>query len=330
MMRPTTASTSQIRGSRKNSKSAPSNGNPSQRNANSDRTWTGIRRQTQSSESFMSNGSTASSKSGRNRLGYQNSLRSSLSRNRERTRKQSSVDDLRCSSSDWSDTSLPHMVGWQAFQQEINNIDDCSAMFKSNNAVPVRARSSEAFNRVMGDMKAKQAEQRAAAEAAKQAGETSRPDDIIEVDEYESESEEEDPASVEAPAISPLRQAALRGWQIIRRNIQDVAMEHKKKNSSFSWAFLRQHISNMTDTEKARQDLYQKYIYKPSTWWSEGLVNFPAHIFEKKQGIRGRRPGSRAQSAFTPNPLGTNPSPWRPSSAAVHRNNYSMPTVGWR
>lgn len=300
----------------------------------------------------MSTASCGSAVSGRNKHQYGSRGPQGMgARNRNR---KSMEDVLRCSSSEFPEHQgivPPPAVGWQALQQEINNIDDCSAMFQGHNAVPLsRSRSSDAFNRVMGDMKARLAEHKAAmaeakAVAAKAARDQQapRPDDILEVDEYESESD--DGGGSGPPVISPLRQAALRGWQIIRRNIQEVAMENKKKNSSYSWTFLRQHISNMTDTEKARHELYQKYIYKPSTWWSDGLVNFPAHIFDsKKQGGRGGR-GARAQSAFTPRPMSSSPgSPaWRPSSA-VHKsnglnhsgnnynknNNYSMPKVGWR
>ena len=195
----------------------------------------------------------------------------------------------------------------------------------------------------MGGMKMKLVEQRLAEQKiaelkAAQAREVCPiQEDILEEEDEEeeesmSESDYDDIELDPEPTLSPLKQAARRGWQIIRRNIQEVAMERKKKKS-FNWSFLRQHIANMTDTEKARNDLYEKYIYKPSNWWTEGFVKFPSYLFEKTQpGRVARRHPSRAQSAVMTSKRNNATVTWRPSTAISHSQSRtrSGTTVGWR
>ena len=108
-------------------------------------------KQTESTESFASNISSVSMKRSDRRTSRATSASSSRLKARNR-RSHQSVDDLTCSLSDWSEAGQGDGQGplhtWDTFKQEINNIDDCSSMFTGNNAVQLRARSSDAFNKV--------------------------------------------------------------------------------------------------------------------------------------------------------------------------------------
>ena len=84
------------------------------------------------------------------------------------------------------------------------------------------------------------------------------------------------------PNITPQRKAAIKAWNLIRTKIEEVADENKKNSTSFNWTFLSQHIAYMTDQQKARQDLYDKYIHNTNTW-ADGLVNYPHYLFTKSR-----------------------------------------------
>ena len=59
-------------------------------------------------------------------------------------------------------------------------------------------------------------------------------------------------------------------------------MELKKKETAFNWSFLRQHIANMSDVERTRQEMYDKYLYNPTSW-TEGLSHYPEHLLAKNR-----------------------------------------------
>ena len=190
---------------------------------------------------------------------------------------------------------------WDSLEEQISQIAG-NTMFKSFQSTPLNARSSDTFNRVMGDMKAKLAEQRAAAEAARQAREAAARASIVpeageeeDDDFYSDYSDDDDPV----PVISPLRQTALRGWQVLRRKMRDLTIERKKNNSSFNWSFLTHHLSNRNDHQKAREELYEKYIYKPTNW-ADGLVNIPPSVLDKlNNNNRNANQQSGTRSALT-------------------------------
>ncbi|KAK2163060.1 hypothetical protein LSH36_86g02051 [Paralvinella palmiformis] len=99
-------------------------------------------------------------------------------------------------------------------------------------------------------------------------------------------SDGEDPENTDKKT-SNLRQAASRGWAMIRRHIEEKAVERKQKSSAMNWTFLRQTISHMTDLEKGRQSLYERYLVNPDSW-KDGFTNFPNELFDKEH-VRERR-----------------------------------------
>lgn len=82
------------------------------------------------------------------------------------------------------------------------------------------------------------------------------------------------------------RETARKAWGLIRQKIQEVALS--RRDISFNWKFLGQHISNMAAKEKAREELYEKYLYGDMDWWAQGLVNYPHHFFTHKRKLRTR------------------------------------------
>ncbi|CAH1775841.1 unnamed protein product [Owenia fusiformis] len=51
-----------------------------------------------------------------------------------------------------------------------------------------------------------------------------------------------------------------RRWGMIRRNIQDIQLERRANKAVFNWDMLRQHLMNLSDMEKGRRDLYERYL----------------------------------------------------------------------
>ena len=177
---------------------------------------------------------------------------------------------------------------WTSQRYEINSIIDCPGLFREHRSVPVSAGCSVIFARVMKDMTAMLAEERvletentSARHAEATAGQHQAEQDTVYTN-HNGCSDSQDGNEDVLCALNTKRQVALRGWQIIRRNLQEVTTERKKKHSTFNWSFLRHHINHMSNQEKARQELYDKYIIK-SHAWSDGLKNFPVHVVEKNQ-----------------------------------------------
>lgn len=96
-------------------------------------------------------------------------------------------------------------------------------------------------------------------------------------DEDEEVSQEQRQA---ADAARRRRKAAAQGWALIRRHIREKAMARKHTDAAMTWSFLRQTISNMSDMEKARRDMYDKYLNNPSSWM-QGLSNVPKEVLDK-------------------------------------------------
>ena len=85
---------------------------------------------------------------------------------------------------------------------------------------------------------------------------------------------------------------AQRAWGIIRRKVHDMIFERKKKENTCSWKFVHRTVTHMTGVEKARQDLYRKYIDNPNSWM-EGIVNFPAHLRPENRKQHVTKPTAR-------------------------------------
>ena len=73
------------------------------------------------------------------------------------------------------------------------------------------------------------------------------------------------------------REAAVKAWALIRSKLEEVRLS--RRDISFNWKFLQQHIANMTAKENAKTALYDKYLHGPADWWAQGLTNYPQHLF---------------------------------------------------
>jgi hypothetical protein len=60
------------------------------------------------------------------------------------------------------------------------------------------------------------------------------------------------------------RANARRGWGIVRRRLQELKFERRRSSSFQGWAMLTKHVKAMTDIERARADLYERYGFDDS------------------------------------------------------------------
>ena len=58
---------------------------------------------------------------------------------------------------------------------------------------------------------------------------------------------------------------AKRGWKMLKRQVNETAMEHKIQSTKLNWAMLQHTLKQMSNTEKTRQDLYERYGVVPTT-----------------------------------------------------------------
>ncbi len=105
-----------------------------------------------------------------------------------------------------------------------------------------------------------------------------------------------------------------RGWKLLSRNFQEQHLEKKKQaDVSTGWNLLIHAVKHMTDEEKARQVLYERYLNK-TDFWAEGLVNYPQFLLERRQ--KGERVIQNGRTARPSTALGNT----RPKAAAAHSN----------
>lgn len=56
---------------------------------------------------------------------------------------------------------------------------------------------------------------------------------------------------------------AKRGWKLLKRHVNENIMEEHTKESKMNWSFLQHHVHNMSNAERARVDLYERYGLVP-------------------------------------------------------------------
>lgn len=56
---------------------------------------------------------------------------------------------------------------------------------------------------------------------------------------------------------------AKRSWKLIKRSVNENAMEKNTEKTKLNWDMLAHHAKGLTDLERARQDLYQRYGLLP-------------------------------------------------------------------
>ncbi|KAL4236517.1 hypothetical protein ACF0H5_004903 [Mactra antiquata] len=64
---------------------------------------------------------------------------------------------------------------------------------------------------------------------------------------------------------SAVQVCAKRGWKVLKRGVNETVMEHKLQSTKLNWSMLQHTLKQMTNTERARQDLYERYGIVPTT-----------------------------------------------------------------
>lgn len=68
-----------------------------------------------------------------------------------------------------------------------------------------------------------------------------------------------------------------RGWTIIRQYIAESASKRNAKDSNVKWRAVKQTVNSMSNMEKARVELYDKYLNKRYDSCLDGL-HVPEHL----------------------------------------------------
>jgi hypothetical protein len=58
---------------------------------------------------------------------------------------------------------------------------------------------------------------------------------------------------------------AKRGWKILKREVNETAMEQKIQSTKLNWTMLQHTLKQMSNVERTRQDLYERYGIVPTT-----------------------------------------------------------------
>ncbi len=168
---------------------------------------------------------------------------------------------------------------WDAFETHLKLVNENNMLMEFENKT-LDFKCSEPFKKIMNEMapkpKIKKPERQESESKVGVAFEEKEEDE----DDSEEESDLDDDLEDDEAQVRRRRRRALRAWALIKRNVQEMRMERRKSAGSINWDFLRQTITALTDMEKARQELYDKYIYKPN-WWADGLSQCPDHLLRK-------------------------------------------------
>ena len=90
----------------------------------------------------------------------------------------------------------------------------------------------------------------------------------------ESDDETESTFTVESEQTTQtnvIKQTTKRAWAVIRRYIMEQVSKKKAKNSSMNWGVIKQTLNNMSNMDKAREELYMKYLNKGPSNCLDGL-----------------------------------------------------------
>jgi hypothetical protein len=77
------------------------------------------------------------------------------------------------------------------------------------------------------------------------------------------DSDKEKQPETDIKDISSALGGAKRSWKLIKRSVNETALEKKTEKTKLNWDMLAHHAKGLTDLERARQDLYQRYGLLP-------------------------------------------------------------------
>lgn len=169
---------------------------------------------------------------------------------------------------------------WAAFEDAVKNIDNSNPEYFTKKPKPNFV-SSGTFQKVMLDMygnteygntkgytllKLKLNSMAKATSLATRmiANAVTRGKEEREREEREGPHDEPDLPEPEEEQETTTKVFAKRGWKILKRNVQDTAMENKLQTTKLNWAMLQHTVRQMTNVERTRQDLYERYGILPT------------------------------------------------------------------
>ena len=167
---------------------------------------------------------------------------------------------------------------WAAFEDSIRVIDDSPVEYFVKKPKPNFV-SSETFQSVMIDMYGNKeySNTRGYTKLKEKIGAIGRASNIAArmfanaaasrleeaIDEPDHESEELQPARDE-DGNEIKKVFAKRGWKILKRQVNETALENKTTSTKLQWSMLKQTVKQMSNMGKARQDLYERYGIVPT------------------------------------------------------------------
>lgn len=169
------------------------------------------------------------------------------------------------------------------------------------------ARTSQAFLQALGDYQQEHGTAHAPPEALFDSPEVVTEENIDEDTEEEADEagneDESDPMDCSAkPGECSLTLTALgarRAWRRLRLHITETAMKNNSKESILGWRFLRLAVSSLSNLEKTRKELYERYLEKPESW-TDALVNCPDHLRFRNVKACSAAKGPRLSSGCRP------------------------------
>ena len=183
----------------------------------------------------------------------------------------------------------------------------------------LQTRSSTVFGKIMGDIEIKMQDrlrkqhealmlrQKQEQEARNNGVVMETIQDDVEED-LDLDLDEDEEEEVVDPHTEKLRRTARNAWRLIKRYINEQRMKNKNQKSGMNWSFLKQTLSNMTNMEKAREEMYKKYLYNEDPReWTKGLSNVPDHIFQKARAAGGKKQEPEKKATTTPRQSNTTP-----------------------
>lgn len=151
------------------------------------------------------------------------------------------------------------------------------------------AKTSQAFLQALGDYQQQHGTAQAQPEALFDSPDAVAEEDINDDEDTEEEDggdedrneDESDQMDFSAKAddcsLTLTALGARRAWGRLRLHITETAMKNNSKESILGWRFLRLAVSSLSNLEKTRKELYERYLEKPESW-TDALVNCPDHL----------------------------------------------------
>ena len=215
--------------------------------------------------------------------------------------------------------------------------DDSKVKWRLNSV-----KSSDTFDRIMGDIDVKMEERMRQLELLKMDKNKTKTENadveqdecpvFLDLDFPDEDDEDNENGNGDSNYNSAKRIKARRAWALVRRHIREQAME-KQNKSSLQWSMLKQTLKNMSNMEAGRETLYKKYLdpQKPRVW-TEGIKSIPNDFWARNSKMIARTKERDMNGQKKSQKTGRNKPKSAKSYASVRtsysdRSSYSVKTV---